>query len=195
MSVRLFVAVDLPDEARGRVAAALRPFRRALAAAGLDDAFRWVAVENLHLTVRFLGNVPDDAAARAVDAMREPFAADAARIELGGLACFPRRGRPRVLYVAVEDRVDALRALRDAIDARLSPVCRWEPETRPFAPHLTLARGRDAATFRPDDFARLRAEAVWPAIAFDAADVTIFSSQTLPSGPVYTVQARAALRS
>jgi 2'-5' RNA ligase len=100
-----------------------------------------------------------------------------------------------VLHVAVEEGAAALRVLRDAIDARLSPLCRWEPETRPFAPHLTLARGRAAARFRPDAFARLRAEADWPAVAFDAADVTIFSSKTLPSGPVYTAEARAALRS
>jgi RNA 2',3'-cyclic 3'-phosphodiesterase len=195
VSVRLFAAVDLPDEARGRVAAALRPFRESLAAAGLDGAFRWVAPENLHLTLRFLGAVPDDAAARAIAAMREPLAFEAPRITLGGLGTFPPRGRPRVLHVAVEEGVEALGALRDAVDARLSPLCRWEPETRPFAPHLTLARARDAATVRVDDFARLRADAAWPALAFDAAEVTLFSSKTLPSGPVYTAEARAALRS
>lgn len=158
MSVRLFTAVELTSEARRAIDGARQDLRRDLRGAGLEDAFRRVAIDNLHLTLRVLG-------------------------------------RPRVLHVAVSAGADLLRALRDEVDARLAPVCAWEPETRPFAPHLTLARTRDAAKFNPDDFSRLMESAAWPPVAVDVPHVTLFSSRTLPAGPEYTARARAALRS
>ena len=193
MSQRLFVAVDLPDDARARIAAALGDLRAGLYEHDLDAAFRWVAVENLHLTLRFLGNVPDDDAARVKAAMRAPIDQPPVAMTLSGLATFPPRGRPRVLHVALTAGVEPLRRLRDAVDARLAPLCRWEAETRPFAPHLTLARARDRAKFFPVEFSRLIAEAAWPAVSFTAGHATLFSSRTLPSGPEYTAEARAEL--
>ncbi len=195
MSVRLFAAVDLPEEARSRIAAALAELRRTLRAGDMDEAFRWVADGNLHLTLRFLGNLAGDVAPRVIEAMREPLATPRASISLGGLGTFPERGRPRMLHVSVGNGVDLLRALRDEVDARLAPICRWEPETRPFAPHLTLARARDRAKFNPVELSRSIAGAAWPGVSFDVDAVTLFSSKTLPAGPEYTAEARAALRS
>ena len=195
MSQRLFAAIDLPSGARAIIAQAVDALRLQLRGAEMEDAFRWVAVENMHLTLRFLGNVPDDACARAKEAMGQPFELPSAPIALGGLGTFPPRGRPRVLHVAVVEGVLNLASLRDAVDARLAPLCRWEPETRPFSPHLTLARARDAAEFFPVEFSRLIAAAPWPRVTFTASHVTLFSSRTLPSGPEYTSEARAALGS
>ena len=195
MSRRLFLAVDLPGEARALIAEAVTELRATLGAHGMDECFRWVAPANMHLTLRFLGNMPDEAAPAIITAMREPLAEARPTIVLDGLGTFPPRGRPRILYGGVAEGTDLLRALRDAVDARLAPVCRWEEETRPFAPHLTLARARDRAKFFPDDFSRLIAAAPWPRVAFEADAVTLFSSRTLPAGPEYTAEARAALRS
>jgi len=128
-----------------------------------------------------------------VRAMREPIALPPVPLIFGRLGTFPARGRPRVVHAAVEQGADALRALRDALDARLGPVCTWETETRPFAPHLTLARSRDSANLHPADFSGVLESVEWPAVAFRAAEVTLFSSRTLPAGPEYTVEARAAL--
>ena len=195
MSRRLFVAVDLPADARAHIAAAVDDLRASLRAQDMDDCFRWVAPANMHLTLRFLGNLPDETAPAMIEAMREPLAAARPSIVIDGLGTFPPHGRPRILYAAVVQGTELLRALRDAVDARLAPLCRWEEETRPFAPHLTLARARDRAKFIPDDFSRLIGDAPWPAAAFEADAVTLFSSRTLPAGPEYTAEARAALRS
>lgn len=195
MSIRLFLAIDLPAEARARVVAARDQLRRTLREAGMDDGFRWVAPENLHLTLRFLGDVPDDAATLVKAAMQKPLDRSAVRITLGALGVFPPRGRPRVLHVQVDEGAPELSALRDALDTRLAPLCRWERETRPFAPHLTLGRGRDRAAVDPDAFLRVREAAPWPAVSFDASRVTLFSSRTLSTGPEYTAEAEAALRS
>ena len=195
MSVRLFAAVDLPDDVRAAFAPAIDELRAALRKAGMDDSFRWVAVRNLHLTLRFLGNVEDAVAPRVIDAMQAPIACGPGVIELGGLGTFPPRGRPRVLHTPVTAGLDFLRGVRDAVDARLSPVCSWEPEHRPFAPHLTLARGREPGKINRDEFSRLVRQAGWPARAFEVTHITLFSSRTLPAGPEYTVRARTALRS
>ena len=194
MTLRLFTAIELTAEARAQIARAADDLRHVFRAVDLDDAFRWVDPGNLHLTLRFLGNIEDAAAVRMCRAMREPLACAPIAITLGRLGTFPPRGRPRVLHAAVEQGAEALSRLRDDVDARLAALCSWQPETRPFAPHLTLARARDAAKFNPADFSRLLDSVEWPAVSFKATAVTLFSSRTLPSGPEYTAEERAALR-
>ena len=195
MTLRLFTAIELTAEARDHIARAAGDLRQIFRGAGLDDAFRWVAAGNLHLTLRFLGNIEHADADQMRRAMREPVARGPMSITLGRLGTFPPRGRPRVLHAAVEQGADDMTRLRDEIDARLAPLCTWEPETRPFAPHLTIARTRDTAKFNPVDFSRLLESVEWPAVSFNPGAVTLFSSRTLPSGPEYTAEERAALRS
>jgi RNA 2',3'-cyclic 3'-phosphodiesterase len=195
VSLRLFTAVDLPAAARAQLATSIEALRDSLRRAGMDEAFRWVPPANLHLTLRFLGNMDAEAAARIRAAMTERLQQEASTIRLGRLGTFPPRGRPRVLHAAVEEGGEWLAVLRDALDARLAPVCRWEPETRPFAPHLTIARCRDRAHFDPAEFSRLIGAAHWPPVALQVGEVTLFSSRTLPAGPEYSAEARAALGS
>lgn len=193
MSLRLFTAIDLTADARDQLSRSIDTLRETLRAGAFDDAFRWVAPGNLHLTLRFLGNADAETAARIVQAMREPIRLPPMPLVFGRLGTFPARGRPRVLHAAVEQGVDALSALRDELDARLAAVCTWDAETRPFAPHLTLARSRDSAQFNPIEFSRLLESIEWPAVVFRAGAVTLFSSRTLPAGPEYTAEAQAAL--
>lgn len=195
MSVRLFAAVDLTDDARARVAEALGRLRADLRRADLDGAFKWVAVPNLHITLRFLGNVDEQAAARVIDVMHQPLDVGPASIVLDGLGTFPPKGRPRVLHCGCGDGADLLGALRSRVDARLRDICSWEEERRPFAPHLTLARGREGGGFDLPRFREILDHASWPAVSLPVEHVTLFSSRTLPAGPEYTARARAALRS
>jgi RNA 2',3'-cyclic 3'-phosphodiesterase len=195
VNLRLFTAIELTDEARERLAGSIATLRQSFREANLDEAFRWVATGNLHLTLRFLGNIPEDAAHRLIEAMQAPIRREPVRLVLGRLGAFPARGRPRVLHAAVEEGADAMRELRADVDARLAPLHTWEVETRPFAPHLTLARARDGANILPGIFSGALESVRWPAVPFHAAAVTLFSSRTLPSGPEYTIEARAALRS
>ena len=193
MSARLFVAIDLSQTAREQLARAIARLRDTLRTHDLDAAFRWVDPANLHLTLRFLGNIDDAAADQVFEVLRAPLGSDRLPVILGRLGTFPPRGRPRVLYAAVEQGADMLRALRDAVDARLAPVCHWEPDTKPFAPHLTLARSRDGSRIDPVAFSRLIDAVDWQRVPFTASAVTVFSSRTLPAGPVYTAEAHAAL--
>jgi 2'-5' RNA ligase len=128
--VRLFVALDLPGPAR----AALARFRDAAA----DPAvWRPLPDASLHVTLAFLGQRPDpDPAATVVAALGER---PAPALALGDALLLPPR-RPRVLTVAVADAGGALAALQAELSEALAAAGEYEPEARPFRPHVTVAR-------------------------------------------------------
>jgi RNA 2',3'-cyclic 3'-phosphodiesterase len=168
VSARLFVALELPDTVRTQLAA----FGRA--AAERDDALRPVAEEALHLTLAFLGHRSEEEIEPARAAVRSvPLIASA--LALGEpLWLAPRR--PHVLTVALEDGDGTLAALRtDAVD-RLTTALGWEPEPRPFRPHITVARVRRGA--RP----RTRTLPDAPKASF-AGDALVLYRSYLGAGP------------
>jgi 2'-5' RNA ligase len=133
--VRAFIAVTLPAEVR----VAVERVQRELKAAVRGNAVRWTPSEQVHLTLKFLGNVAADSLPDLESAVRHA-CADAAPFELtaGGLGAFPSEQRPRVLWVGVGGEVEALRQLEQAV-ARETAA--WgEREDKPFHPHLTLGR-------------------------------------------------------
>lgn len=144
--MRLFLAADLPDELREALARARERLER--------DAtgWRWLRPEAVHLTLRFLGDVDEGRDLGARGGWRNAAAA-AAPIELtlGAAGCFPAHGAPRVLWIGVRERATggALEGLAAALE-RMAREAGWAPESRPFRPHLTLARrARGARPQRP----------------------------------------------
>ena len=137
---RLFVAVPVTEEVRDAVG---RLMER-LAGAPIDvrgpGQPRWVHVEGLHLTLRFLGATPDvrlqelSAAVAATARGVAPF-----RVELTGGGAFPTPQRPRVLWIGIEAGATELEALGRRLDGELAQLG-WPPDERPFTAHLTLAR-------------------------------------------------------
>jgi len=138
--LRLFVACELPPAVRD----ALGHVQEELRARGAGR-LRWVRPEGIHLTLKFLGEVPaakreavENALAAAVVA---PFALD---VRLGSLGGFGGRQRLRVIWVGLEGDVEGLAELAALIEEALGPLG-FPREGRPFAPHLTLARVPDDA--------------------------------------------------
>ena len=136
-AVRSFVAVLLPDRVRAGLAAVSAELR------GQARGLAWVRADNLHLTLRFLGEIEPT----MLEPVREAVAAAAAAIppftvSLGGLGGFPSGRAPRVLWASVAAGGKELEMLYAALEAAL--VARGMPgESRPFHPHVTLARARD----------------------------------------------------
>jgi 2'-5' RNA ligase len=136
---RLFVAVPLPEDAATAVASVVDDVR----AAGLPEVMhdvRWVRLDGLHLTLRFLGPTPDDRIPPTAEAVRLA-AADGAPIpvSIGESGAFPQRGRPRTLWVGIVSGGPELDALAARVGERLVQAG-WPPDDRPFRAHLTLAR-------------------------------------------------------
>ena len=137
--MRLFVALALPAEVRRAIHGAAAPLRDAL-----GRAVAWTPADTLHLTLRFLGDVPraglDDLLASLGEAAA---ASEPATLAIGGIGAFPSMGRPRVLWLGVAP--DAALA---ALQARVERACAalgHAAEPRPFHPHVTLGRLRHGA--------------------------------------------------
>jgi RNA 2',3'-cyclic 3'-phosphodiesterase len=169
VSARLFAALEVPVSVRSELAAF------GGAAASHDKALRAVRADALHLTLAFLGHRALDEVDPAREAVRGVRSA-APSLALGeplGLA--PRR--PRVLTVALQDAGGVLAALQAQVVARLAAALPWEPETRPFRPHVTVARVRHG--WRP----RLGELPEGPQATFAAEAVVLFRSHLGGGGP------------
>jgi 2'-5' RNA ligase len=133
--IRAFIAINLPGEVRAKLVRQHRSLKVALP----GDGIRWTPPGQIHLTLKFLGDVPsssvDDLRAAVESGCRgtAPFS-----LRARGLGVFPGAQRPRVLWAGVEGELDALRQLQERIEIETG---RWrEREARAFQPHLTLAR-------------------------------------------------------
>jgi 2'-5' RNA ligase len=129
--MRLFTAIDLPEEMQGKIGAFLgrmRPLAN----------LRWTEVENLHITTRFIGEWPDARLEEMKNALRGVPQADPIRISVRGVGWFPRERRPTVFWAGV----DAGEPLAMLARSTEQAVCALgvAPETRAYSPHLTLAR-------------------------------------------------------
>jgi 2'-5' RNA ligase len=135
--MRLFVALNLPKKEKDRIYRAARPLR------DMELPVRWIPPENFHVTLKFLGEVPEHRL-EAVEAALSGVAQATQRmdLEISGFGAFPTIRRPRVLWVGVEP-TPALRCLKQDIEWALSD-CGFDRETRAFHPHLTLGRAEEA---------------------------------------------------
>lgn len=182
--MRLFVAVDLDPPAREAVAAATAALRRhpVIGAASV----KWVEPRNLHLTLRFLGEVEDGAVEAAAGALTPASPLPAFRTALGSFGAFPARGAPRVIWVGAREGAATLGALRDEVARRLLPLG-YTPDTQAYRPHLTVGRVRRAA-------GGLRAALTAASAGIDLRQVSwrvgravLFESRLSAAGPAYRV--------
>jgi 2'-5' RNA ligase len=181
--VRAFVAVEVSEGARQAIAGLLERLSRAPGA-----PVRWVKPELMHLTLAFLGEVPPD----FIDAARARLAEvvpghRAFTMQLRGLGAFPSPGRARVVWLGAEQGRDEVGALQaDAVEALRS--IGFEPERRPFSPHLTIGRLKFAADVGGVVSVPFESE------AFRVGRVVLFRSVLGPAGPTYTSLGEFLLR-
>ena len=142
---RLFVGVPLPHDAASEIESIVERVRAMPLAEGARDV-RWVRLDGLHLTLRFLGpTLPDrvdatvDAVAQAARSAPGPF-----EIELAGAGSFPPGRRPRTLWIGLEAGAEPLGDLARSTQNALQDAG-WPAEERPFRPHLTVARSDGVA--------------------------------------------------
>jgi 2'-5' RNA ligase len=187
--VRLFIAVFPPPGARAAAHEAGAGLRRAQAAARVS----WVKEENLHYTMRFLGELGEDGARRVGEAALEAAASRPAfDAQLGAPGAFPNTRRARVLWLGLSAGADSLVALAQALDRALKPRGFAAPD-HPFSPHLTLGRIREVG---PDWSAALAGSqpATGPEARFRVERLTVVESTLSPQGSVYNVRLEAPLK-
>ena len=181
--VRLFVALDLPEEARAELVHWREPALRG------QEGLRGVAPESLHATLCFLGQRPEADVERVAELVRG--AAEAQRapgLGLGAARWLPSRTRPRVLSVELDDASGALAALQHAVGEALEEAAMWKFEHRRFLPHVTVARVRRGARVRGVELPPP------PALPFAGAAVSLYQSHLGGGGPArYEARCRVAL--
>jgi 2'-5' RNA ligase len=172
MPKRLFVAIDLPDATR-QLLAALDPDIRGA---------RWIDPGQMHLTLGFFNDVPDD-----IDlALREKLSAiefGAFFLPIGGVGTFPAKGAPKIIWIGVGKAHPHLFQIYKRVQ-EAALAAGLEPELRPWHPHITIARCRDVAPQSPRKF--LKANADFDAGMIHVEVFHLYSSKLTPAGPIHT---------
>ncbi len=190
--IRSFIAISLSVEIYQNLEGVLGELKKRLP----GTAVRWVPAKNIHLTIKFLGDV----SAANVDILEKILQAEAARhqpfeISVGELGAFPSARRPRVVWVGVQAPAELI-ALQRGVEAEMIRLG-YPPDERPFSPHLTL--GRVSRNARPDEIRALSEILGQYKVGFlgatRAQSVNLYRSDLQPSGAVYTRLFAAALAS
>ncbi len=187
---RIFIAIKMPEAVIGKVTEVSRYFQSQTPA----GALKWVETENLHLTLRFLGEISEEAVLKVQSSLPQaamgqpPFT-----LSVEGLGMYPSPGQPQVIWLGVKGSKPMV-ALHAQLETALARVG-IEKEDRPFHPHLTLARVRqrtDRATAHQigETLTQFKVGSLG---AFQVDQIQLIESQLTPQGPVYTTRSTAPL--
>jgi len=177
--IRAFLAIELPDSLRPGLAQVMGELKKSQA------DVRWVAVGNIHLTLKFFGNVPDEEIGALALAARQA-ATEAApfQLQVTGAGAFPSPQAPRVVWVGLGGDVLPLTQLYYRLEKGFAALG-YLPEGRAFNPHLTLGRVKSPAN--RDKLAGMLAKLPpldWP--PFTVKELILFQSVLSPQGSKYT---------
>ncbi len=189
--VRTFIAIELDET----INAALADLQAQLKSKVPQGSVRWVKPGGIHLTLKFLGDVPANRIEEIERALTQACAGfPAFSLSVGGLGCFPNPRRPRVLWVGVQEESGTLAGLQKAIEDGMEQLG-FAPEGRRFHAHLTLGRTqRRASSGDVRRLGRLVQETDIGELAqMEARAVSLIKSDLKPTGAVYTRLAAAGL--
>ncbi len=186
--IRAFIAVDLPDALIEEVASLQTELKRT----GAD--VKWVEARNLHLTLKFLGDIEETLVPTLEEALtglvhpRTPF-----MFHLEDLGAFPRVSHPRVVWVGIKNGQEDLMALASSVESALSRLG-IPKEERPFSPHLTIGRVRSSDRLTPL-VQKLQSASFKGKVPAPVDHLTLYQSALSPQGPTYTPLAQFPLGS
>ncbi|MBN1514950.1 RNA 2',3'-cyclic phosphodiesterase [Candidatus Sumerlaeota bacterium] len=190
-AMRAFIALPLSPAALQRAQELSANLQKGARFTGAHP--KWVEPENLHITLFFLGQIPAQQASAikaALQQMAAPMSSFVFRLKRLGV--FPHERQPRVLWLGVGKGEEPLKALQKSVVQAIRPLG-FNPEGKPFHPHVTLARMQSIKAVRPlMDLVRSHHLADCGESVADR--VVLFRSELLPGGPNYTELASVALR-
>jgi len=175
--MRLFIAIEIPQEIRGAYSALLKEFR------GIAPQVKWVRAENLHVTLKFLGETQLDKLPELRNALAEVRSPEPVQLEFRGLGFFPNEKRPRVFWggMGASSNLQSLAATIDQAAHRLG----FPLEDRAFTPHLTLARFQSPG-IAPQLLEAIRVRNSHAFGSLTAASFHLIESKLKPAGAEYT---------
>lgn len=188
--VRLFVACEVPDDVKEAIGETIEGLRKKS-----GPAVRWIKPEGVHVTLKFLGEVPVKKLPAIKLAIQEAVVGHSPfELEFSSIGTFGGREGLRIMWVGIAGDVLRLEALVRAVNAALA-VVGFEPERRPFRPHLTLGRVRDEiGTRQRAEIEVAVGKTDVPGVSWRHSQVSLMRSRLGPGGASYEVLATFPLR-
>lgn len=188
--MRLFVGVEVGAEVQRTASQVIDDLRRRTARDAPDARVTWVRSEQLHVTVRFIGQVDPVLGEKIRSTLAPSLATPPFALTIERTGTFPPKRPPRVIWAGVTAGIDSLRSVEQEVRARLDRLVR-STEERDYNPHLTLGRVKNPAGLRPAVLLEGLESTVFGVVR--VAAVTLFESRLSSSGPTYIPLGRAEL--
>lgn len=186
-TLRTFLAVELDAPVRDRAETLMGQFR------GVAADVKWVERQNLHLTLKFLGDVPTTDMPQIIQAVTQAVAeTNPFELEIHGAGAFPDLRRPRTIWLGVREGDEPMRVLHRQVESALKKL-HYPPEGRKFTAHLTIGRVRGGGPTLADLGRLLQEHADTPLGRTSVEEVVVFTSHLDRSGPIYEAIGRAPL--
>lgn len=181
--IRAFIAIDFPTPIRQKI----KQLSDELQTQTPPDALKWVSAENMHLTLRFLGELPEPTINEIKTRLKNsPFAVPPFKISFKGLGMYPNIRQPRVIWLGITN-TEPLRQIYRDIQQSLESI-NVPPDNKPFSPHLTLARLRRHVTKEQaqqvgNRLSQFKVGEIGPCTI---QAIHLYQSQLTGQGPIYT---------
>lgn len=177
--MRVFIGIDLDEAARADIEKFLKPFKK------IGTPIRWTKPENVHLTLKFIGEVPEEKYTRIEQALTtNDFNIGAFDLELVGCGKFGRGSDLNIFWIGAKKN-EPIERLYQGIEAVLQKIG-IPKEKRAFTPHLTVGRNKKRFNFKPI-FELIEEKAATPIAGLRVSAFQVFKSDLYSSGPVYTI--------
>jgi RNA 2',3'-cyclic 3'-phosphodiesterase len=183
--IRAFIAVNLPVAVTSKVTEVQTELRQRARQANMSVG--WVPPTHMHVTLKFLAEIPEESVWAVRDLLKDKLATRSALpVVVKGTGAFPTRSKPRVIWVGLQSEGDALTALAKEVDLWLTEIG-FSPETRAFHPHLTLGRVKQGGSDLLEGLEEVELGTCM------ISEVVLYQSVLQRQGAEYTPLARIAL--
>jgi 2'-5' RNA ligase len=180
--MRAFIAIELPEQIKAKLSA----LQSLLKKSGAD--VKWVLPENIHLTLKFLGEISEETALKIIKIV-EKLALNKKQFEitLSSLGAFPEGKSPRVIWIGIDKGVQETKNIFEELEEELSAGLAISKETRAFSSHITIGRVKSTLNIERlvKDLKELEGYFGKETIGFKASGITLFKSLLGPEGPAY----------
>lgn len=178
--VRTFIAIELNESARRRLEEIQTELKK------IDADIKWVNPKMIHLTLKFLGDVPQNDLDKVCAAIEEGLRDFSKfKFQINSLGCFPPKDLPRIIWAGIDAGSDLLKQIAETLSTHVSAFCE-EKNDKEFSAHITLGRVRsNKNVMRLVNLIKTAPPKLSEAQNID--HVTLFKSDLTPSGPIYSI--------
>lgn len=179
---RLFIAVELPED----IKKSINDFQKEMESKNIP--FKWTKPDNIHITLKFLGETEDAEVVKIKNYFQGvSFADSSIDISIKGTGVFPMLEKPRIFWIGIENGQKELTAVADKLNTDMN-LFGFEKESREFKPHITIGRTRGYKSAKPIDDSLIGPEA-FQEMSFTASKIVLVNSNLKPTGAEYKILA------